>query len=547
MPLTTEATDARQPTAAREEPAGQGHRWVLPVALVLVVVPFVVAAVRMLATRSAFWNSGDQALVGLSVHEAGRLHQFVGPYSRYGWSHPGPSWFYVLSPFYKLFGSTDAALVAANIVVQGLFAASIVAAAHRRRQPAFTLAVAAIVALYALRMPASFFVYVWNPLALMLATALFFVLATRARDGRWTDLLLLVITGSYLVQTHVGTGPLVGAVGLCALVAFVLGRRAGTPPMGRRDLIMTVGLGVVLVAMWVPPLYQQLTAPAHQGNLSKVVHFALHQGSASHSMHQALIAAGRVLVMMPYGWGTGPYQIDVGTLSAAVALGLLGQALLSIGLIAAGRRWKSRGAMWTGIITFVALLAAVASARNASGTLYWYLLTWISVLPAVTLIGVAALALDTRRARDGASTLLRVALTVVLVLVAAGLGRALSRGLDFLPNSPGVGAGTAVTDAALRGQKPATIKVNIETPDLWVIGAGLANELAVEGWTVKVGPQSGTLFGAYRVNRGPERTEVTVIASDDPRVPALVAGGLRDLGSMETELGRTTILLKARG
>src|SRR5438477_49322 len=137
-----------------------GHRWAFPVAIALVLAPFVVAALRMLTNRSAFWNSGDQALVGLSVHEASRFHQFLGPYSRFGWSHPGPSWFYLLAPFYKLFGSTDAALVASNIVVQGLFAVALVAAGHRRRQPALTLAAAGIVALYVARMPPRFFVYV---------------------------------------------------------------------------------------------------------------------------------------------------------------------------------------------------------------------------------------------------------------------------------------------------------------------------------------------------------------------------------------------------
>ena len=100
--------------------------------------------------------------------------------------------------------------------------------------------------------------------------------------------------------------------------------------------------------------------------------------------------------------------------------------------------------------------------------------------------------------------------------------------------------------SSLRRQKPAAIKVDIETPELWPIGAGVANELAAEGWTVKVGPQSATLFGAARVKRGSERTELTVVASDDARVPNLVAEGVRNLGSMDTELGQTTILLKTR-
>lgn len=530
----------------------------LPVAIAVVLAPFVVAAVRMLADRSAFWNSGDQALVGLSVHEASHFHQLLGPYSRFGWSHPGPSWFYLLAPFFKLLGGTDASLVAANIVVQGLFAVAVVVAVHRRRRPTLTLAGAAVVALYVARMPDRFFVYVWNPLALMLAAALLLVLAVRARQGRWTDLLLLVITGSYLVQTHLGTGPLVGAVGACAVVAFAIGwrtrRRSTSSKFERREVIATAALGVVLIAMWVPPVYQQLTAPhAQGGNLGDVLHFALHQGSASHPLHQAVVATGRLLVMMPYGWDTGPYEMHVNALSAAVALGLAGQALVSLGLVAGGRRWRSPGAMWTGVVTFVALLAGFASARNASGVLYWYLLTWITVIPAVTLVGVAVLVCDPPstgeasagiRARVVRSRQPLIALAVVLAVCVVIAGVRLSRGVDYLPNSPGVGAASSAVQAALRGEKPTTIKVDIQTPELWTVAAGVANELAAGGWKIRVGPQSATLFGADRVEPGPGRTDLTVVRSDDPRVAQLVGGGVRNLGSVDTEAGRATILLK---
>ena len=82
-------------------------------------------------------------------------------------------------------------------------------------------------------MPPRFFVYVWNPPALMLAAAVLLVLAARAHTGRWTDLLLLFITGSYLVQTHVGPGPLVGAVGACGAPGSRTGTGVALRPCGR--------------------------------------------------------------------------------------------------------------------------------------------------------------------------------------------------------------------------------------------------------------------------------------------------------------------------
>jgi hypothetical protein len=313
--------------------------------------------------------------------------------------------------------------------------------------------------------------------------------------------------------------------------------------------------------MWVPPLYQQLAAPPHQGNLADLAHFFLHGGGGSvhPTTGQALIATGRLLAMAPYGWGPGPWVMNVSTLSAAVAVGLVAQALASVALVVAGRRWKVRDATWFGVVTLVALLAAVVSARTVSGTIYWYLLTWITVLPAVTLLGLAVLVLGRRapaqaraergrwaeRLRLATSQPVVIGLVVVVAVGAVVLALSLGRAVDDLPDSPGVRVASTATDAALRQYRPGDIKVDIETLPLWPIGAGLADELAADGWTVHVGPQSANLFGKARVRRAHERTELTVVASDDPRVPALVAAGVHNLGSVQTELGPATILLKA--
>src|SRR5690348_17774394 len=43
---------------------------------------------------------------------ASRAQLLVGPYSRYGWHHPGPLYFYLLAPVYTLAGKSTPGLSA---------------------------------------------------------------------------------------------------------------------------------------------------------------------------------------------------------------------------------------------------------------------------------------------------------------------------------------------------------------------------------------------------------------------------------------------------
>lgn len=239
-------------------------------AALAVVAAFGIGVLRVLGgVDDAFRFDGDQALTGLSVHEASTLERELGPYSRYGWSHPGPLWFYLLAPPMRLFGGDDVALMAAGVLVNGLLALAVVLAVHRLGRPLLTLATAGAVLAFVLRMPAEMFVDVWSPYALLLGTLLFLVLAARVHTGTWPALLAMLLSGSFLAQTHVGTAPLVGLVVLTAGASFVLARRARRTTAPATDVDAdadadadassrvrstrwTVGLGALLVAVWVP-------------------------------------------------------------------------------------------------------------------------------------------------------------------------------------------------------------------------------------------------------------------------------------------------------
>lgn len=72
----------------------------------LVMAPYLVVAAVW--ARSGWFPIQDQALLALRESDVfdGRLLT-LGAFSRYGWSHPGPVWFYALAPF-RLLGRAAA-------------------------------------------------------------------------------------------------------------------------------------------------------------------------------------------------------------------------------------------------------------------------------------------------------------------------------------------------------------------------------------------------------------------------------------------------------
>jgi len=57
----------------------------------LVGTPFAIATIRVLAhIRRPYVTVWDQALTEIWIRDVGRHAVTLGPYSRFGWFHPGP-------------------------------------------------------------------------------------------------------------------------------------------------------------------------------------------------------------------------------------------------------------------------------------------------------------------------------------------------------------------------------------------------------------------------------------------------------------------------
>lgn len=530
------------------ETARRGRRGVDALSVAAVVAPFLVAAIAVLLGREIVLG-GDQALLALDAFDVRHLEQPLGAYSRTGWAHPGPAWLALLAPLYWAFGSTGTALVAASLLVHALFAALVVVLAGSERAWRRPL-MASLLLVYVLAMPAVEFVNVWNPFATLIPAVLLLLLAARACAGSVVAFAGGVLVGSFLIQTHIGTLPLVGLVLL--LPAVVLRRRLGREPAARpsrRDGMRAALLGGAAVLLWLPPIWQQLTAPAGRGNLGLLLDYFLHgdpeAGGGSHSWADAASAVGQMLGSPILGWQSQPGPIDTAIRDPSVVVLFAAQLIGAVVVAVLGRRLADRGGAWLAGVTGLATVAAVVAAKVVTGPVLNYLLAWVTVFPAVLLVAAVWVAVERwdRRGRLGGRAGLG-ALGLVAVALAGAAGLSLHRATGDLPDEPGAAeAARLALDALPDPDDASPVLLDIRDIDVWTTATTVALELEQAGYRVEVEEEWVYGFGSDRAATGDEPWRVTLLPVADPDVPARRG----QVGVVDTASGPTAILVQRAG
>lgn len=514
--------------------------------MALAAAPFLIAAARFAVVGDLTLGS-DFALTALDVADAGRLDQAVGPYSRWGWAHPGPAWFSLLLPVFAVLGSTGTALVVASLLLHGGFAALVVAAVGRSRPWAQPLA-AAVLLLYVLRMPDRVFALVWNPYALLLPTALLLALGARAALGSLPAAAGTVLVGSYLVQTHVGTAPLVGLVVVAAAAgAALIARRGKLPERGRREWYLAAAGVAATALLWLPPLVQQLTAAPGEGNLgSLAAYFSAEkaEGTLTYTWPQAFSAFAQMLGMPVHGWQATAGDIDTGDRSLGVLVTGGAQLAGAAALLVAGLLIGRRRSAALGAVLLAGSAAGIVACHSVTGAMSNYLAVWITVLPAVLLFGWLDLAVDRLVPRGRTGTRAVVVVAVLTTAIAAGTTTALVGATDALADQPGVAEGARIALAELPApsadQPP--VLLDIASDALWPTATGIALQLEQAGHRVSVDPSWTKLFGRDRLVRGTEGWRLTVVV--DSYAPQLSYGTV--IGTVPTDSGTDAALLLSR-
>ncbi len=524
------------------------------VAVLTLAVPFAIIILRLLAETHHVYLADDLALIDLHVRDAVHWHQQLGPFDRFGWSHPGPVYFYLLSIPARLLGTGARADFVGATLINAVSALGTIWVVRRRSGPAAALWGALCLGLMAFVLastspgattfsegPLGALVTPWNPDVVIFPLVLFGALCAAGAKGSPLSLLGAALAGSFAVQTNIATLPLVGVLLILALAAALvrtmLARRStpGTrPPRQSPARARTLVAGLILLPLiWVPPVVEQFTN--HPGNLTLIWQFftahhpALTLGTGLWSV---VTVAGIIPLGVPSEMSVflGNPTRDAGVILAVVLL--VGAVTIAMGLVR-----RRRFAANLGIASLIGFVVVLLSVTRIVGGVYGYLIVWEIAVPTLALmgLGIALFGTGDEEVQLEATALPRWARrlpALALVALAGVVTVALSIEMLHVPSlqrasdpdvaavwrtvGPRLGAGdkpilvtNVGTDAG--GSTPGALQWQNLPAEFTRFG--LVNELDARGFQPRVDPFWSAQVGARRVSNGREPVRIVLYPS----------------------------------
>jgi hypothetical protein len=388
----------------------------------LAVLPIALPASRIIDGMRSTAPASDFALLELSTGEALHGRQLVGPYSRFGWRHPGPAYFYLLAPLHGASGGSSASLPVTVLLVNWAALLGMVAGLRRWAAPIAPIVALPLVVAYGFYLGPGFLYNIWNPAVTILPLGLFLILCAGVASGTTAAVPIVAALGSFLVQTHVGYAPCVATATLAAGALWLRhGPRAGDAPMvPRLPIVLTIA---TLVALWTPPLVEEVTRDP--GNVTLVLRF-FGGGADGHGWGEALAVVVREIAWPWSGvlFGTRPWYAPYQPLEGwrQVVAGAL--AVGQIGLLAFWSLRLREQPFFRALaaVCLACTIVAVLAVTRVAGEIRPYVTAWISMvglMGSLAAIGplLASRRLSLRIDRDRAAAILAVGLAIPVACV----------------------------------------------------------------------------------------------------------------------------------
>lgn len=377
MTAVEEAPPTDPPSATRAR-----DRRALVVLLLVALSP--IAAVLVTRAGRPYFPVGDPANIDFAVRQVFTSHPpLVGAYSR-GFNHPGPSMFWAIAPLSVATGGATWATLVGAALLQGVAIVGVGLLAFRRGGIGLALLVLAGSALvYSGFGQGGQFVVPWNPYEPIPFFLLFLLAVWAVAVGDRWQAVTAVLTGTFVVQAHVGYTPLVLA-GLAFAVVVVLVDRPALPRApGWPKVALWSGLGLFL--MWLPPLVQQVRN--RPGNLRAMYDYFTSGGATVGLRGGAGLLATEFRVLPPWLGGRESFAYGSGVAEpSSTAWLLLAVALLGVGwwcARASARRADRRMVELAAVMAVVSVVALARISVEASPYLfYWRIVVAVFVVVA---------------------------------------------------------------------------------------------------------------------------------------------------------------------
>jgi hypothetical protein len=516
-PRGTGTTDE---TAAVDAPARHMSRLAVSGIWAAFAVGFVVALVVL--ARPRWFPILDLAQTEMRLRDVFTAHPplvglpgRIGTFQHQG-SHPGPLSFWMLAPFYELFGSSSWAMQAATASLNALAIGLCLVIARRRGGAVMVWGVAAVLAVLTYFFGPSVLTQAWNPYLPMMWFAVFAL-------GAWSvlcdDVALLPLTAfaaCFCIQTHISYLGLVGGLAAVVLawVVWTAWRRPGAMPHAGRWIAIAA---VVVVATWLAPVFQELTND--EGNLTLIWrHFTNPPEEAiglRHGLDVFLVHLNPARLLWPRDGVAGAVWPGV-----VMVLAWAAGAVVAI-------RARVRALIALDVVLGVSLLLGLLSIASIFGYVWYYLMLWAWILAALLLFAtVWAVAVMVRggHARPLAGSTRRITVGVLVVVTIGYLTGFAIDASTVEPPTPRVSTALgrltlptirAIDDGRVPGGgRAGRYQVTIvDTMTINAPGYGLVSELERAGIHAGFPPIFSAIVRPKRIVRQGEATAVIHYAS----------------------------------
>ncbi len=354
--------------------------WAIASVIVAAILTAIVIWPLLDAGRAALelvWRpSGDWAVLTMRVEDVGRHTPLVGPYSRFGWNHPGPLMYWLLAFPYHLFGDKPEALLAAAATLNALTVAALSTVAWRRgRLPLVALTMTATAILIHAMGPAMIR-DPWNPFITLLPLALTVYLVWSVIEGdfwMWPPLAFLV---SFELQSHIGYLPMLAMLGV-SVFAIAWRRKSFNTllPTSAKQRWWVLGLSsAVVIGCWLPVLLDQV---AGTGNLGAIAHYFLTNGDSPAGFGTAFHVAADQLRFPSAPWlGRSELAGLDGALLGSGLAALVVPILSMTGSLWLAVRMRVLAALRLQLVVIATALGGLIATARVTGPLFDWVVRW---------------------------------------------------------------------------------------------------------------------------------------------------------------------------
>ncbi|TWU01347.1 hypothetical protein [Neorhodopirellula pilleata] len=351
-------------------------------AAVLTIAFHVLLQFDLLFSQPQF-EFGDFAANSFAIDDAAKLERVLGNYSRFGFSHPGPAFFYIYAGGEKLFydwlkwcPAEHNAHILTGIILQSLFWAVSVTAIRARMTNSHSAILIAMILLAYFQLTGYAFTSIWPPHQLLMPFFCMLVTATCILAGDRNWLWAFVLSCCFCVHGHVAQPLFVVPLTIMVVSSIfydLLQRSRKHDVSLRRSLVTSVStkqiaFSIAAIAVSILPLVIDLQSERFS-NTAKIIEHAIVNRKLDHTMLDSFI----YYLNFYSFWGSQEvpdlklglaFLQTHGWICAAWSAGLAGTAFAF---------WQSRGhhasvrhcavSRWTKMVLFLSLVCHILTIR----------------------------------------------------------------------------------------------------------------------------------------------------------------------------------------